>query len=46
MAVRNIEVMTAVNGEMADFVRTFDVGRHASPFGSAFTLSGSVVCLW
>jgi hypothetical protein len=28
MAVRNVEGMTAVNGEVADvFVRTFDAGR-------------------
>src|SRR5215469_15002764 len=46
MAVRNVEGMTAVNGE----VRIFSSARstlasHASPFGSAFTLSGSVVYL-
>ena len=47
MAVRDIEIMTAVNGEMASmFATRSTLASHASPFGSAFTLSGSVVYLW
>src|SRR5580765_538070 len=40
MAVGNVEVMTAVNGEVADFSSARStLASHASPFGSAFTLS-------
>ena len=46
VAVRNVEGMTAVNGQVADaLVHIVALASHASPFGSAFTLSGSVVYL-
>jgi hypothetical protein len=47
MVVRNVEVMTTVHREVADVSSTRStLASHASPFSSAFTLSGSVVNLW
>src|SRR6267142_5507730 len=44
MAVRNVEGMTAVNGEVADvFVRTFDASQPRFAVRQRFHASGSVV---